>query len=102
MVDRLLTPRDVANLCQVSTKTVLRAIHRGDLRASRLGEKGAYRMYDTDVEEWINRCVVDVQAPRRLPVAGSPRLAAARTTPHPTPTDAIGRLTLTPEMGRRN
>ena len=53
MLERLLTPSDVADLCQISSKTVLRAIHRGRLRASRLGEQGAYRMREADVEAWI-------------------------------------------------
>ena len=42
MVDRLLTPADVAERCQISTKTVLRAIPRGRLQASRLGEHGEH------------------------------------------------------------
>ncbi len=36
-VGDLLTPREVATRCKVSTKTVLRAIRGGRLRASRLG-----------------------------------------------------------------
>jgi hypothetical protein len=39
LIERLLIPSDVAERCQVSTKTVLRAVHRGRLRASRLGEQ---------------------------------------------------------------
>jgi len=58
MTDRLLTPADVAERCQISTKTVLRAIHRGRLRASRLGEHGAYRMHDADVDAWIEASVL--------------------------------------------
>jgi excisionase family DNA binding protein len=91
MSERLLTPGDVAEHCQVSTKTVLRAIHRGRLRASRLGEHGAYRMREVDVDEWIEACVVDLQPARSAPAAipsGAP--IAARS----------GRLVLTPEMGR--
>ncbi len=44
MDERLLTPADVAERCQISAKSVLRAIHRGQLRAYRLGERGAYRL----------------------------------------------------------
>ena len=50
---RLLTPTDVAEHCQISTKTVLRAIQSGRLRASRLGSRGAYRMRVEDVDEWL-------------------------------------------------
>ena len=38
----LLTPNDVAELCQISTKTVLRAIRSGRLAAARLGLRGAF------------------------------------------------------------
>jgi excisionase family DNA binding protein len=50
----LLTPADVAERCQISPKTVLRAIRSGRLRAYRLGARGAYRMRSADVEEWLN------------------------------------------------
>jgi len=90
MVERLLTPSDVAERCQVSTKTVLRAIHRGRLRASRLGEQGAYRMREADVDQWIEACVLEIQ-PARRPAA----------LPEPLPGSTVtGRLALTPEMGR--
>jgi excisionase family DNA binding protein len=49
----LLRPVDVAELCQVSTKTVLRAIRNGRLRAFRLGARGAYRIRPDDVEAWL-------------------------------------------------
>jgi len=39
-----LTPADVARRCKMSVKTVLRAIHSGSLRASRLGGRYAYRI----------------------------------------------------------
>ena len=62
MLERLLTSSDVADRCQVSTKTVLRAIHRGRLRASRLGEQGAYRIREADAESWIEACVLEAAA----------------------------------------
>jgi excisionase family DNA binding protein len=92
MADRLLTPTDVAERCQVSTKTVLRAIHRGRLRASRLGEQGAYRIRAVDVEEWIEASVLTVRQVR--PAAVPPQLPAS-TAP------SAGRLVLSPDMGRR-
>lgn len=90
MLERLLTPSDVADRCQVSTKTVLRAIHRGRLRASRLGEQGAYRIREADAERWIEDCVLEVAA-ASVAVASPSRLAEA---------PANGRLMLTPYMGR--
>src|SRR5688500_18778186 len=70
--EQLRTPADVAKRCQISAKTVLRAIHAGRLRASRLGEGGAYRMSDVDVDMWIEQSVVS--PPRRTPI----RTPAAR------------------------
>ena len=84
MLERLLTPSDVAERCQVSTKTVLRAIHRGRLRASRLGEQGAYRIREADAEQWIESCVLEVPAP----------------TPSRERNETSGRLVLAPDMGR--
>jgi len=58
MTDRgpeaLLTPADVAERFQISTKTVLRAIRSGRLCAYRLGARGAYRMRAADVEAWLD------------------------------------------------
>ena len=73
----LLTPTDVAERCQISTKTVLRAIRSGRLCAYRLGARGAYRMRSADVEEWLNeshvRPVVVPLGPRQpLPSPPAP------------------------------
>jgi excisionase family DNA binding protein len=54
----LLRPDDVAEFCQVSTKTVLRAIRGGRLRAYRLGKRNAYRIRPDDVEAWLQSCPV--------------------------------------------
>lgn len=73
MTDRLLTPADAAERCQLSTKTVLRAIHAGRLRASRLGERGGLRIRESDVDAWIEESVVTPRAPRHVPMAVPPR-----------------------------
>ena len=91
MNERLLTPADVAERCQISTKTVLRAIHRGRLRASRLGEHGAYRMSEADVDAWIEASVLTVAPVRRSAVPLPVRIPAE---------PANGRLVLSPDMGR--
>ncbi len=90
MLEQLLTPSDVAERCQVSTKTVLRAIHRGRLRACRLGEQGAYRIREADAEQWIESCVLQIEPPTatNVPPANGRETASAH------------RLVLTPEMGR--
>jgi excisionase family DNA binding protein len=88
MIERLLTPADVAALCQISTKTVLRAIHAGRLQASRVGEQGAFRMRAGDVERWIDSGVV-AEPPKRAVEVPPPTAASS------------GRLVLTSDMGRR-
>jgi excisionase family DNA binding protein len=90
MIERLLTPADVAELCQISTKTVLRSMHAGRLKASRLGEQGAFRMRAEDVARWIELGVVADRRPTG-PVE-VPRLPAQAAD--------FGRLVLAPEMGR--
>lgn len=93
MAEPLLTPADVAERCQISAKTVLRAIHRGSLRACRLGESGAYRIRSTDVEAWIEESVVtpSARATIRPPTARLQRALERETD---------GRLQLTADMGR--
>ena len=91
MDERLLTPGDIAERCQISAKSVLRAIHRGQLRAYRLGERGAYRLRENDVDAWLELSLVAPLPPRtQTPVAP--------LFEHQAP--SIGRLKLTPEMGR--
>ena len=92
MTERLLTPADVAERCQISAKTVLRAIHRGRLRASRLGEQGAYRMREADVDAWIAESLLPPPPPARA--TPRPELELAREA-------TGGRLELTPDMGLR-
>ena len=58
----LLTPAEVAARCRLSTKTVLRAIHSGRLRACRLGARGGYRVRAVDVEAWLEASVVQPSA----------------------------------------
>jgi excisionase family DNA binding protein len=53
MAAPLLTPNDVADLCQISPKTVMRAIRSGRLAAARLGKRGSFRIAPDDVDAWI-------------------------------------------------
>jgi excisionase family DNA binding protein len=91
--EKLRTPADVAERCQISAKTVLRAIHAGRLRASRLGESGAYRMCDADIDAWIEETVV---APQRRAPLRPPAARPLGIVEQPT----LGRLELTADMGR--
>jgi excisionase family DNA binding protein len=73
-LEPLLTPADVADRCQVSPKTVMRAIRAGRLRAYRLGTRGAYRLRAADVEAWladsaVQAVVVPLPVPRPIPLA---------------------------------
>jgi excisionase family DNA binding protein len=85
--DTLLTPSDVARRCQISTKTVLRAIRSGRLPASRLGARAAYRIRPADVEAWltdsqVEAVVVPLRSRDAAPAPGPPvggRLSVPRT-----------------------
>lgn len=83
----LLRPCDVAELCQVSTKTVHRAIRSGRLRAYRLGSRAAYRIRPDDVESWLRSC----------PVRGRVRDPVEEPALPPQPRER-GRLTLDGEV----
>jgi excisionase family DNA binding protein len=78
-VPRLLTVEQVAELCQVSTKTVYRAIRSGALAACRLGKGAAYRVKPEEMERWL-----DASSAAR-PAAGdsSAALMPVRLDAHP-------------------
>src|SRR3954447_10192714 len=93
---RLLTIEQVAASCQVSSKTVYRAIRRGALRASRLGMTGAYRIKPEEMEMWI-------EASTETPAADPVSLVGA--TPPPRRHErraAEGQLRISSEMGRHS
>jgi excisionase family DNA binding protein len=54
-VTDLLTLDDVATACQISERTVRRAIERGELQAAPLGRRGALRIKPDWVDEWLER-----------------------------------------------
>jgi excisionase family DNA binding protein len=51
------SPKEIASLCGLSPRAIYRAISRGELRASRLC--GRLRCRTVDVEEWIERSLVE-------------------------------------------
>lgn len=66
----LMTVAEVAAICQVHRKTVTRAISRGELRAARLGARGAYRLRQGDVDAWLASRLV--AGPAESEEAGAP------------------------------
>ena len=74
----LLTVGDVAKQCQVSRKTVTRAILSGRLCASRLGARGAYRIRPEDVDRWVEASVI---RPVAAPAVATPRRGRLRLEP---------------------
>jgi excisionase family DNA binding protein len=80
---QMLTPDQVADRCQLSTKTVLSAIRRGDLHASQLGSCRAFRIRTEDVDAWIAAKAVlpPLSASFRLPTDG-PLGIAEETSRH--------------------
>jgi excisionase family DNA binding protein len=82
-----MTVNEVARFCGVSTKTVRRAIDRGDLDAARLGDHGALRVRPEAIDEWFarrstRRAVRHVEAAPLVPVAP---VAGRRRPRVPTP-----------------
>jgi excisionase family DNA binding protein len=73
---RLLTAQQVADRCALSYGTVLRAIHRGELRAARLGAR--LRVPEEAVNEWVAEQLVKPRSllgslpePRSAPATGA-------------------------------
>lgn len=76
-----LTPQEVADLVRCSRRTVMRAIARGDLEASRLGDRGCWRIWPDAIDRWRQSRQPVTPAPARLP-------------------ERRGRLRVTDQMGR--
>jgi excisionase family DNA binding protein len=61
-----LTIEEARRDVKVSAKLLYRAIHRGDLRAARLGGRsGAIRIHRTWIMEWLERSAQPVEIGRR-------------------------------------
>src|SRR3954466_14684306 len=95
----LLTVSEVAVRVRVSPKTVERAIHRGDLEASQLALRGAWRIQPEAVDAWIqktsNRNARPKPAPAPVDMAALPDRRRGRQTQR-----MGGRLTVDETMGR--
>lgn len=75
-MERLLSPRDVAELVPIGYHAVLRAIRSGELRASEL--RGRYAIRPADFEAWVRQNVVKPPAPPHP--AGAPLGASGSLT----------------------
>lgn len=101
--NRVLTAEQVAHLVQVSRKTVMRAIAAGDLEASQLAERGAWRINERAISRWMEYRSNRIR-PRRPPadvgrVEATPAPIARRTRGSRTGDDS-GMLAVSPRMGR--
>jgi excisionase family DNA binding protein len=77
---KLYTVEQVATLCQVSVKTVYRAIWHGRLRASQLGVGAAYRMRLEDVQAWVDGSTVVQSRPKLKRRSRTKTVSARRST----------------------
>jgi excisionase family DNA binding protein len=78
-MEQLLSPREVADRVPVGYHAILRAIRKGELRASLL--RGKYAVRESDLEQWVDDNVVQPPAPapvRALTDAGGFRGRARR------------------------
>lgn len=96
---RLLTTAQVAAACQLSEKTIYRAIARGALHASRLGRGGGFRIWVEDMERWIDStAVASANGEPHSPTA-SRTVRFERRASQPSPSQADGRLRLEDASG---
>lgn len=49
------TSQEVAELCKISPRTVMRAIGNGELPAALFGEERCYRILASDFAAWVDR-----------------------------------------------
>ena len=90
----LLTPAEVAKHCKVHPKTVVRAIMRGELRASRIATRGTWRIDPVDVDAWLDAKANRPREPRSHSRPITPRPVAMSPRSRPRRRSAGGRLEL--------
>jgi excisionase family DNA binding protein len=104
-MDPLLRPSQVAEACQLSTRTVVRAIERGELRASKLAMRGGWRILPLDVDAWLlarsnrRRDPPDGERPRDKEIV--PELSQLSVSRRSSGRRTDGRLVLRPGMGNQ-
>lgn len=97
MTEPAFTVAQVADLAQCSTKTVMRAIDAGELRASQLAKRGTWRIRREDIDAWFDLRANTQPRPRTVttPPARPIQVGRARRR-----RPAHGRVSVTDEMGR--
>ena len=71
MNDTLLTARQVAEQLQCNVITIRRMCQAGELKASQIGGKGEYRIYQSAVDEYLERNSVPSQPDKPYPCKGT-------------------------------
>lgn len=67
----ILTPAEAARISRYSLKTIYRAIHSGDLRASRPNAR--YRIWRSDLADWLGACEFEARnSSTELPCPATP------------------------------
>ena len=96
----LLTVDEVAERCHVSTKTVRRAIDRGELRASRLATRGGWVVRAGDLRRGSICGPIGHAVPRKSPCTTPTPIPVGGRSPDRSGGAAGGRLVITRDMGR--
>lgn len=91
----LLTIAMAADACHVHPKTVERAVHRGELRASKLAQRGCWVIQPDDLRQWIESRANRPRETNGAPITPAPR-APRRRGSHPAGLTAL----LTDDMGK--
>lgn len=104
MSERILTVDQVADLVQLSPRTVMRAIAAGHLDASQLAQgRGGWRVYEDAVGRWMDARSNQRPEPRAPADVATPPAPAAGPVVRPRRPrrNDGGKLEVTPEMGRQ-
>jgi excisionase family DNA binding protein len=98
---RILTLDEVAELVQLSTRTIYRAILAGDLEASQLTQRrGGWRVYESALADWMRKRSNRTRPPRPLADVRPVEPDELRAPPTIGRLSAGGRLSVGPHMGR--
>lgn len=99
MTNRVLTVEQVADMVQLSPKTVLRAIAAGELEASQLARRGGWRVDPDEIPRWMaRRSNLRTRLDTPLATPASSEGAVVRRQPRGRRSAA---LVVTADMGRR-
>ena len=62
-MERLLTPKELAEIAGVSAQTIKREVSRGRLRGIRIGEAGLVRIPESSWKEYLQRTETNQATP---------------------------------------